>query len=121
MHTQTTATTQPVSGVWWEFDPSASANWRYCYGTGVAAVCTNTAVAVAANSWVRLEIRVLATGAGASSASFIINGTTFTVSSVTIDTTTRLSPAYSCYATTAAARDCYWDYFQLRGTSSAAR
>lgn len=122
IHNQTTTTTQPVSGVWWEADPSANANWRYCFGNGTTATCANSNVAIAANTWVRLEIRVLTTGTGTSSASFIINGGgAATVSSVTIDTTTRLSPAYSCYATTAAAQDCYWDYFQLHGTTSASR
>ncbi len=121
LDTQTTTTTQPVSGVWWEADPSASTNWRYCYGTGVAAVCANTSVALTANSWVRMEIRVLTTGTGTSSATFFINSASFTVSSVTIDTTGRISPALSCYTTTGATRDCYWDYFQLRGTTSAAR
>jgi len=121
LHGETTATTQPLSGVWWEADPSANANWRFCYGDGATATCTPTAVAIAANVWVTLEIRVTATGAGASAATFIINGTAFTVSGVTIDTTGRVSPALSCYATTAAAQNCYWDYFQLTGTTTAIR
>ncbi|HSX02884.1 MAG TPA: hypothetical protein VLI05_06265 [Candidatus Saccharimonadia bacterium] len=115
------ATTQPVSGVWWEANPAASANWRYCYGDGTTPTCTDSAVAIAANTWATLEIRVTAIGAGTSAATFVINNTPLTVAAVTIDTTNRVSPALSCYATTAAQQNCYWDYFQLTGTTSAVR
>jgi hypothetical protein len=43
------------------------------------------------------------------------------VSGVTIDTTNPVSPAYSCYTTAGSAQDCFWDYFQLTGTTSARR
>jgi hypothetical protein len=121
LHTQTTATTQPISGVWWEADPAANANWRYCYGNGTTATCAVSTVAIAANTWVTLEIRVTATGSGTSAATFVINNVASTVSSVTIDTTNRVSPALSCYTTTGAAQTCDWDYFQLTGTTSARR
>jgi hypothetical protein len=119
LHGQTTATTQPVSGVWWEADPAVSANWRYCYGTGSAAVCAASTTPIAADSWARLAIRVTATGTNTSAASFVIDGSAWGVGGVTIDTTNRIAPAYSCYTTTATARDCYWDYFQLFGTTAA--
>lgn len=122
LHTETTGTTQPVSGVWWEADPAASANWRYCYGNGTTATCANSTVAIAANTWVRLSILVNETGAGTSSITFAINNVTpVTVSAVTIDTTNRVSPALSCYGTDGAAKDCYWDYYQFTGNTSAAR
>ncbi len=121
LHTETSATTQPVSGVWFEANPATSANWLRCYGDGTTPTCIATGTAIAANSWVSLEIRVTATGTGTSSATFVIDGTSSSFTAVTIDTTNRVSPAYSCYATAAAAQNCYWDYFQLRGTTSAAR
>jgi hypothetical protein len=121
LHDETTTTTQPVSGIWWEADPATNANWRYCFGNGTTATCTNTAVAIAANTWVTLEIRVTATGSGTSAATFVINNTPFTVSAVTIDTTNRVSPAFTCYGTTGSAQNCSIDYLQLTGTTSAAR
>ncbi|HKU18828.1 MAG TPA: hypothetical protein VJP80_06170 [Candidatus Saccharimonadales bacterium] len=121
LHGETTTTTQPVSGVWWEADPGTNANWRYCYGDGTTATCANTAVAITANTWVTLEIRVTATGGGTSAATFVINNTPFTVSAVTIDTTNRVSPALTCYTTLASAHSCDWDYFQFTGTTSTRR
>jgi hypothetical protein len=122
LHTQTTGTAQPVSGIWWEADPAANANWRYCYGDGAVATCAPTAVAIAADAWVRLEIRVRAVGAGASAATFYINNVPpILVNAITIDNTTRVSPAFSCFTTSPSAQNCYWDYFQLRGTTGALR
>ncbi|HEV7453795.1 MAG TPA: carbohydrate binding domain-containing protein [Candidatus Saccharimonadales bacterium] len=117
------STTQPVSGVWWEFDPAADAtHWRYCTGDGTTRTCaSDTNVTATANAWVSLEIRVTATGAGTSAATFIINGNSHAVSAVTIDTTNRISPSMACYNTTAAVKNCFWDYFQLRGTASGVR
>jgi hypothetical protein len=121
LHTQTTATTQPVSGVWWEADPAADTHWRYCYGNGSAATCTASGVLIAADSWVRLEIRVTATGSSTSAVTFLVNGAAANVSGVTIDTAVRVSPALSCYTTNGTAKSCYWDYYQVRGPTSAAR
>ncbi|HSX17543.1 MAG TPA: hypothetical protein VLH86_05595 [Patescibacteria group bacterium] len=121
LHTETGTTTQPVSGVWWEANPAANANWRYCYGDGAVATCAVSTVAIAANTWATLEIRVTATGSGTSNVFFIINNTPFQVSNVTVDTTNRVSPAMTCYTTGASAQSCYWDYFQLTGTTAAAR
>lgn len=122
LHTETTATTQPLSGVWWEANPAVDPNWRYCYGDGTTATCAPaTGNPISANAWTRLEIRVLATGPNTSSSTFTLNGSSYTVSNVTIDTTNRVSPALTCFVTTGAAQSCYWDYFQLRGNTSAAR
>jgi len=121
LHSETSSTTQPVSGVWWEANPATNADWRYCYGDGATATCADSGVAIVANSWARLEIRVTATGSGTSAATFVINGTSFSVNNVTIDTANRVSPGLTCYATGASAQSCYWDYFQLTGTTSAAR
>jgi len=122
LHTETTTTTQPLSGLWWEANPGIDPNWRYCYGDGATATCTSAAGnPISASAWMRLEIRVLAIGPNTSSATFTLNGSSYTISNVTIDTTNRVSPALSCFATTAAAQSCYWDYFQLRGNTSAAR
>ncbi|MEO5690716.1 MAG: hypothetical protein ABIQ64_00840, partial [Candidatus Saccharimonadales bacterium] len=121
LHTEDVATTAPVSGVWWEADGTANANWRYCYGDGTTATCAASATAIAADTMVRLEIRVKTTGAGTSSADFIINGTTSSVTSVTIDSTTRLSPAISMFTQIAAQRNFYVDYYLVRGDSSTVR
>jgi hypothetical protein len=121
LHTETSGTGQPVSGVWWEANPAANANWRYCYGDGATATCAVSTVAITANSWATLEIRVAATGNGTSNVFFIINNTSFQVNNVTIDTTNSVSPAFSCYTTGASAQSCYWDYFQLTGTTAATR
>jgi hypothetical protein len=121
LHTETSATTQPLSGVWWEANPAVNANWRYCYGDGTTATCTNSNVPIAANTWVRLSIYVNATGTGTSDVSFNINNSSFGVNNTTVDSTNRVSPAYSCYSISGAAESCYWDYFQLTGNTSAAR
>jgi hypothetical protein len=122
LHTETASTTQPVSGMWWEADPVASANWRYCYGNGTTAVCANSSVPIAANTWVRLSIIVNATGTGTSDVSFAINGVTpYEVSNVTIDSATRVSPALTCYGTDGSAHSCFWDYYEYTGNTSAAR
>ena len=121
LHNETTSTTPPTSGVWWEANPAASANWRYCRGDGAAAICTASTIPLAVNTWVKLEIRVTATGAGTSAATFLINGGSIPLTAATIDITNRVSPAFSCYSTVGTAQNCYWDYFQLRGLASAAR
>lgn len=121
IHNETTTTTQPVSGVWWEANPAVNANWRYCYGDGTTAVCTATTTSIAANSWVRLSIIVNKDGTGTSEAVFAINGTASTLSNITVDTTSRLSPAFTCYTTGGTAQNCYWDYFQLTGNTSSPR
>lgn len=121
LHGETTSTTQPLSGVWWEANPATNANWQYCYGNGTTATCAASATPIVANTWVTLEARVTATGANTSAATFVINGTASTVSAVTIDTTNRVAPALTCYGTNGSAQNCYWDYFQLTGTTSAQR
>ncbi len=122
LHNETTTTTQPVSGVWWEADPGTNPDWRYCYGNGTTATCTDSTQPIAANTWVRLSITISATGTGTSAARFSLNGTAMAgFSAVTIDTTNRVSPAFSCYGTDGNAQNCYWDYFQLKGVTSGAR
>lgn len=121
LHDETSATTQPISGVWWEANPGVDPRWRYCHGNGTTATCNVSNVSITANAWVRLEIRITRTGAGVSAATFLVNDLTHNVASATFDTTTRVSPAYSCYTTTGAAQDCYWDYFQLKGTTATVR
>jgi hypothetical protein len=108
-------TTQPVSGVWWEADSSTQALWQYCYGNGTTATCAPaTSHPVTASTFARLEIKVTAVGAGTSAATFTIDNQTFTVSGVTINSTTRLAPMFAQYTSTTAAREGYIDYFQVR-------
>jgi hypothetical protein len=121
LHNETTSNVRPVSGVWWEADSSTNANWQYCYGTGAAATCASSGVAIVASTVYSLDVQVVSTGAGTSSAIFTINGTSFTVTNVTIDSTNRVNPAISCFNSIAAARECYVDYYQFSGTSSARR
>lgn len=122
LHNQTTGTARPLSGVWWEANTAVSAQWQYCSSDGTTSICTVSATPITANAWVRLELRVLTTGAsGGSSFTAGINGTFFDKTGVTIDTTNRVSPALSCYTLTSTAQSCYWDYFQLKGTTSTGR
>lgn len=121
LHTQTSSTTQPVTGVWWEADPAVHPRWQYCYGDGTTATCLPSAFTITADTWFRTEIRVITTGVGTSTVDFGINGTFYTVSNATLDTTNRLSPAYSCFTTVATAQNCYWDYFEMHGTASTSR
>ena len=121
LHNETSTTTQPVSGVWWEADPAANANWRYCYGNGTTATCTSSNVAIVANTWVRLAFTVNNVGNGTSVITFSINNSTFSANNVTVDSTSRVSPANTCYSTNGSAQTCYWDYFQLTGKTSTAR
>lgn len=121
LHNQTSATTQPVSGVWWEANPAVDARWRHCVGNGTTAACTPSNTTITANSWVRLELRVKATGNGTSSYESFINGNLITTSGVTVDTTNRVAPAFSCYTTASTAQNCYWDYYQFKGTTATGR
>jgi hypothetical protein len=122
LHNQTTATTAPTTGVWWEYNPGANANWQFCYTNATpAATCAASASAPVANTFDTLEIRIKTLGAGTSSADFFINGVKSSVSAITINTTNLVAPAMSCYALGAVARQCFMDYFQLEGGSGARR
>jgi hypothetical protein len=118
---ETTNSTQPISGVWWQADPSRSIDWQYCYGDGTTAHCLSSPFPITANAFVDLDIYIRSTGVGTSSAIFLINGAEYTDSAVTIDSTNRVSPEYTCYDQAGVARNCYWDYFQLIGTTAARR
>jgi hypothetical protein len=120
----TGASTQPtVSGVWWEANPTSNANWQYCYYDGTIATCAASTVAIAANTFARLEIQITATGAGTSAATFRVNGNSYSVSSATINTATLVRPNIMCSTGTGtiASTACYLDYYQMRGDASAAR
>ncbi|HEX8762780.1 MAG TPA: DUF4082 domain-containing protein [Candidatus Saccharimonadales bacterium] len=121
LHSQTTGSAQPLSGVWWEANTAVNPHWRYCSGDGTTITCSPSSVLVAADTWVRLELRVTGTGAGTSQYVAGINSLFYTGAATTIDTTNRVSPAFSCMAGTAATASCYWDYYQLKGTTSTGR
>jgi hypothetical protein len=112
-------TTAPIYGVYWR---AGATNWEYCYGNGSTGTCTSTGVAVAANTWARTEIRINALGSGTSNVDFVLNGTTYNVSGVTVsDNSGGLSPNVACATNTSSARTCYIDYYQMRGYASSAR
>jgi hypothetical protein len=122
LHNETTGTAAPTTGVYWEFDAASSANWRYCYVNATpTATCAASGTAVAANTFVTLEIRLTATGVGTSAVDFFINGTKSSVSGITVNTTNLVSPAMTCYTTAAVAKDCFIDYYQLTTATSARR
>ena len=126
LHTGKDSAPAPVSGVWWEADTSgANTTWYYCYGNGTTATCTNSNVTIAATTWTRMEIRVTATGTNTSAATFIIDtgggAQTFSVNSVTIDTTNTVSPSYVFYGSTTTTKSMYIDYFQLFALTSSQR
>lgn len=123
IHNETTTITAPTTGVWWEYDPAASLNWRYCYSNATpTATCAATAVAPTANNFSTLEIRIVSVGVAASTVDYFLNGTKSTVTGVTVNTTNLVAPAMTCFATVSAtARDCFLDYFQFVGGSGARR
>ncbi len=121
LHNQTTGTTAPTTGVYWEADPTASGNWRYCYNNTSTPTCASSGVAIAANSWVRLGITVNALGSGTSSVTFTINGTATTVSNVTINTTNLVNPAITIFSQANTSYYVDVDYYQFYGFASAAR
>ena len=116
-HSETTAITAPTSGVWWEANSAVSLNWQYCYGTGLAANCNASTVAITDNVWSRLEIRVVSTTA----VDFFINGTKISITGITLDTAAQTAPALTCYAGVAVAQDCFIDYYQISGGSGTSR
>ena len=121
-HNETTATGQPTTGVWWEADPASYANWQYCYTDGTPTpVCAPSATAIASNTWVRLEIQVVALGSGTSTVTYTINGTSSTVSAGTVNTNSLVSPAITCIAVPSSVQHCYADYYQLYGLTNSVR
>jgi hypothetical protein len=123
---ETTSTTSGNEGIWIETDGGAVTNqWRYCYGTGSAATCANVTTAngfssnhtATASTWVSIQIRVLST----TSAIFCVDGDCATKTMTGIGTTNRVNPAIVCYTSTGSARSCFVDYYQISGTTSAAR
>jgi hypothetical protein len=122
LHNETASTATPTTGVWWEADPTANANWRYCYVNATpATVCATSGTAVAANTFARLEIHITALGTGTSTVVFTINGTASTVSGVTVNTTNLVWPAMTCYSQPTTEQDCDIDYYQVSGTASGLR
>lgn len=126
VYPQGSGTARPISGVWWEADASANANWQWCYGNGAAAVCAPSTVLITADVWETLRIRIKSTTALASEATYYIsdpsNNNLYSVSSSapTIGTS-QTSPALSCFTKIATAQDCYWDYFYLSGVATSRR
>ncbi|HSE61002.1 MAG TPA: hypothetical protein VLA88_01765, partial [Candidatus Saccharimonadales bacterium] len=114
--------TAPTSGAWFEYNQASSTTlWRYCYANNAAATCANTS-AVSAATWTNLEIRIISSSA----ITFLINGSAVaTLTGITYDggATNKLGPEYVCAqgASSTTRFDCYIDYFQWRGVSSALR
>lgn len=123
LHNETTSNVRPTTGAWWEYDPAINLNWQYCYyNTVPAAVCTATSVAPVANTFYTFEIRILNTTAGSSAVDYLLNGVRYTTAGgVSVNTTNKVAPAMTCYTTTANARDCFIDYFQITGGSGTLR
>jgi hypothetical protein len=111
------------TGIWFEADTDVNANWRYCYANGSnTATCASTGIAIAANTFVSLEIRLTGLGSLTSTADWIINGTEFSTGVLsTINTTNSVSPTMQCLTTAAAAKSCGVDYWQVRSYPSAQR
>ncbi len=119
-------TAQPTTGVWWEADPAASANWEYCYadGSGTAQCSATGAPAIAANTLVSFGIHINSLGTNTSSVTFTANNAvvaTVAGGTTTVNTTNLVAPAMVCYAVPASAQNCYADYYQISGTMSAMR
>ena len=122
LHNETTTTTAPTTGVWWEYSPASSLNWRYCYSNATpTATCANTATPPVANTFDALEIRITALGVGVSSVDYFLNGVKSNVNTITVNTTNTVAPAMTCYTLAATARNCFIDYFQFLGGSGVRR
>jgi len=118
LHNETTAVTAPTTGVYWK-EASAGA-WNYCYVNGSnVETCTSSGTNATAGTWYRLEIQVVSS----SEVDFYLNGTKFAATGITYNTTNKVAPAYTSYKTTGTptTQDIYIDYFELLGTTSAAR
>lgn len=119
--TNSTSNTAPTSGVWWEAVNGTDTNWRYCYANNAAATCadnSNGTPTITANTWVRLQIRIVSSTA----VDFTYNGTTVSLTGITFDlgATNKLGPAFTCFASTTTAQNCHMDYYQWRGTVTTA-
>lgn len=60
-----------TDGYYFEFDPSASANWRMCTAAGGTRTKTNSSSAVSAATWYNLELKV---NSANTSVEFFVNG-----------------------------------------------
>ncbi len=126
LNNESVAITAPTTGVWWEADPTQSANWRYCYVNATpATVCASSGVAITANQFARLEIHVNALGSGTSSVAYSISsggsGFSTTVASVTVNTTNLVYPSIVCSSQNTVEQDADIDYYQATGTATALR
>jgi hypothetical protein len=118
LHNETTATTAPTTGVYWK--EAGNGLWQYCYVNATPTeTCANSAVTATANTWARLELVIVSS----TEIDYYINGTKIAVTGITYNTTNKVSPAYTSYKTTGTpgTLDVYVDYFELLGTTSAAR
>ena len=122
---ETTGTASGNEGVWVDYDSSASANWRYCYGTGAAATCNQATTgngfasthSIAASTWVSIEIRVV----DSTHVTYCFDGDCVNKTVTGLGVTNRTNPAMACVALSANARNCYIDYYQISATTGAAR
>jgi hypothetical protein len=119
----TVTSSSPATGVWWQANTATSANWQYCYAGAAGAVsCADFAGAtISTGSWATLGIRINALGAGTSKVTFTYNGSSITLSSITINTTSLVYPSFDCWSGTATSVSSTIDYFQYSGTTSALR
>jgi hypothetical protein len=97
-----------TAGAYFEFDPTASANWRMITRQASAST-TNNAVAVVANNWYALEARRLDSG----NWEFWINGVLRFTHSATLPTTA-CAFGVLCQTGTAAARNVDLDFCYVR-------
>jgi hypothetical protein len=78
-----------ANGVYFEYDRSLRTNWSICAANASTYTRTDSAVAVAAATWVKLRIEINAAG---TSAEFFINGTSVGTVSTNIPTANRVYP-----------------------------
>jgi hypothetical protein len=118
LHNETTTTTAPTTGVYWK--EAGAGAWNYCYVNGSnTETCASTGTNATAGTWYNLQIRVISS----SQIDYYLNGTKYSLTGITYNTTNKVAPAYSSYKTqgTPTTQDIYIDYFQLLGTTSTSR
>lgn len=107
-----------ANGIYFEYDDSASANWRCKTASASTRTTVDSGVAVAAGTWVKLEIF---TTNAATSFSFAINGTTVATISSNMPTTDVSPNMHIIKSIGTTSRLAYIDYFVLAMTLSGTR
>ncbi len=99
-----------TDGVWFDFTPATSANWRTATEAAGTQTVNVTTTAVATGTWYRFDMIRLASG----NWEFYLDGTLEFTHSTNLPGAVGVTPAFVVVKTTAADRSLLADYFSLR-------